>query len=103
MWIRQIMSLVRQAEAEERATGHPVGAYYVRQRLDQRLSALADRIADRPYPSRDDFLTLALAGWYASGARHALVRTLLRAAGIDPKVPQLGVRRRWRSRGRTLP
>ena len=74
-----------------------------RWRLEQRLSALAERIADRPHPSRDDLLALALAGWYAGGARQALVRTLLRAGGIDPREPRLTMRRRSQLPGRILP
>ncbi len=94
----EIMALVREAEAEERAAADPVQAYHVRQRLDQRLSALADRIGDKTNPSRDDLIALAFAGWYASGARHALVRAILRAGGIDPGAPNLGLRPRGRSR-----
>lgn len=94
----EITALVREAEAEERAAADPVQAYHVRQRLDQRLSALADRIGGKADPSRDDLIALALAGWYASGARHALVRAILRAGGIDPGAPNLGMRPRGRSR-----
>jgi hypothetical protein len=100
---RQVMALVREAEVEERATNDFMQGYAARQRLEQRLSALAERIADRPHPSRDDLLALALAGWYAGGARQALVRTLLRAGGIDPREPRLAMRRRSQLRGRVLP
>jgi hypothetical protein len=100
---RQVMALVREAEAEERATNDFMQGYAARQRLEQRLSALAERIADRAHPSRDDLLALALAGWYAGGARQALVRALLRAGGIDPREPRLAVRRRSQLRGRNLP
>lgn len=89
---RQIMTLVREAKAEERATRDPMQAYSVRQRLDQRLSALADRIAGKRLASRDDLVALALAGWYANGPRLALVRAVLRAGGIDPGAPHLKVR-----------
>jgi hypothetical protein len=98
----QVMQLVHEAEAEERAAGDPVQAYHVRQRLEQRLSALAERVGAASNPTRDDLLALALAGWYASGARHALVRAILRAGGIDPAAPNLGVRPRGRSRGPDL-
>jgi hypothetical protein len=100
---RQVMALVREAEAEEHATNDFMQGYAARQRLEQRLSALAERIADRPHPSRDDLLALALAGWYAGGARQALVRTLLRAGGIDPREPRLTMRRRSQLPGRILP
>jgi hypothetical protein len=100
---RQVMALVREAEAEEHATNDFMQGYAARQRLEQRLSALAERIADRPHPSRDDLLALALAGWYAGGARQALVRTLLRAGGIDPREPRLAMRRQSQLRGRVLP
>jgi hypothetical protein len=100
---RQVMALVREAEAEERATNDFMQGYAARQRLEQRLSALAERIADRAHPSRDDLLALALAGWYAGGARQALVRTLLRAGGIDPREPRLAMRRRSQLRSRVLP
>ena len=90
---RQIMALIREAKAEELATRDPMQAYSVRQRLDQRLSALAERIAESPRASSDDLIALALAGWYASGARLALVRTVLRAGGIDPGAPGRKVKR----------
>jgi hypothetical protein len=99
---RQVLALVREAEAEERATSDFLGGYAARQRLEQRLSALAERIADRAHPSHDDLLALALAGWYAGGARQALVRTLLHAGGIDPREPRRVMRRRSQ-RGRILP
>lgn len=98
----QVMQLVHEAETEERAAADPVQAYHVRQRLEQRLSALAERVAEASNPTRDDLLALALAGWYASGARHALVRAILRAGGIDPAAPNLGPRPRGRSRGPDL-
>ena len=100
---RQVLALVRESEAEERATSDFLGGYAARQRLEQRLSALADRIADRAHPSREDLLALALAGWYAGGARQALVRTLLRAGGMDPREPRLAMRRRSQLRVRILP
>jgi hypothetical protein len=100
---RQVMTLVREAEAEARASGDFMQGYAARQRLEQRLSALAERIADRAHPSREDLLALALAGWYAGGARQALVRTLLRAGGIDPREPRLAMRRRSQLPGRILP
>jgi hypothetical protein len=96
----QIVALVRAAQAEERAAGSAMQAYSVRQRLDRQISALADRIADRPQTSRDDQLTLALAGWYATGARHALIRAVLRAGGINPSAPCL---RMGGARGTALP
>ena len=40
---------------------------------------------DKPLPSPDDLLTLALAGLYASGARHALVKVILRSGKINRK------------------
>lgn len=97
------MTLVREAEAEVRATNDFMQGYAARQRLEQRLSALAERIADRAHPSREDLLALALAGWYAAGARQALVRTLLRAGGMDPREPRLTMRRRSQPSGRILP
>jgi hypothetical protein len=91
---RQIMKLVCEAKAEERATRDPMLAYSVRQRLDQRLSALAESIADKRLASGDDLLNLALAGWYANGARLALVKAVLRAGGVDPGSPHRKVRGR---------
>lgn len=91
---RQIMTLVREAKCEERATRDPMQAYSVRQRLDQRLSALAERIAGNRLASGDDLLNLALAGWYANGARLALVKAVLRAGGVDPGSPHSKVRGR---------
>jgi hypothetical protein len=85
--IAEVMQLVREGETEERTAGDPVQAYQARQRLEQRLSALADRIGQTGNPSRNDLLALALAGRYASGARHTLVETILRAGGIDPAAP----------------
>lgn len=84
MRARQILALVHEAKAAERAARDPMLAYSMRQRLDEQLSALAERIAGKRTPSPDDLLDLALAGWYATGARPALVRAILRAGGIDP-------------------
>jgi hypothetical protein len=101
--IGEVMQLVHEGEAEERAAGDPLQAYQARQRLEQRLSALAERIGQTGNPSRDDLLALALAGWYAGGARQALVRALLQAGGMDPREPRLAMRRRSQPRGRMLP
>jgi hypothetical protein len=90
---RQITSLVREAGAAERAAQDALQAYTVRQQLDQRMSALADRIAGKPRICPDELLALALAGWHAAGARGALVRAILRSRGINPSAPHL----RWRA------
>lgn len=82
---RHVMALARKASGEERGTTNAVQGYHVRQRLDEQITALAERIASKPLALRDDLLTLALAGWYAPGARPALVKAILRAGGIDPK------------------
>jgi hypothetical protein len=102
---RQITELVREAVAKERAAASATSAYHARRELDRRISALADRLADKPLAGPGDLLVLALAGWHAAGARQALVRAVLRAGGLNPKAPQLrahsparGCRRVSRSR-----
>ena len=82
---RQIIALARKAEAEGRTTANSMHAYQLRRRLDARLSAVGNQISDKPLTSRDDLLTLALAGLYASDARHALVKVILRAGSINRK------------------
>jgi hypothetical protein len=90
---RHIIALARDAEARERASGNSLHAYHLRRRREQLISALAERIAERPLACGDDLLTLALAGWYAAGARHTLVKAILRAGGIDPRAPHARRRR----------
>jgi hypothetical protein len=89
---RQIAALVRQSQAEERkGAGGAMLGYQNRRQFDQRLTRLADRIAGKPRALRDDLLTLAIAGWYATGARDTLVKAILRASGLNPQAPHLKV------------
>ena len=91
---RQIAALARQSQAEERkgkGGGGAVLGYQARRQFDQRLTRLADRIAGKPRALRDDLLTLAIAGWYATGARDTLVKAILRASGLNPQAPHLKV------------
>jgi hypothetical protein len=88
---RQIAALARKSQAEERGIGGAVRGYHTRRQFDQRLTQLAARIASKPRALRDDLLTLAIAGWYAPGARDTLVRAILRASGISPQAPHLKV------------
>jgi hypothetical protein len=91
---RQVLALVEQARAEERTASDPMQAYSVRERLDGRLSALAERMAANRFEGRDELVALALAGWFASGARATLVRAVLRANGIDVTGRHLKLRRK---------
>jgi hypothetical protein len=88
---RQLAALARQSRAEERGIGGAMLGYHARRRFDQRLTQLADRIADKPRALRDDLLTLAIAARYAAGPRETLIRAILRAAGINPEVPNMKV------------
>lgn len=88
---RHIVALARKAQLEERAVGSAVRGYHARRQFDQRLTLLANRIASKPRAMRDDLLTLALAGWYAPGARDTLVKAILRAGSINPQMPHLKV------------
>jgi hypothetical protein len=88
---RQIAALARKSHAEERGAGGAVLGYHARRMFDQRLTRLADRIAGKPRALRDDLLTLAIAGCYATGARDTLVKAILRASGLNPQAPHLKV------------
>ena len=89
---RQIAALARKSHAEEpKGAGGAMLGYQARRQFDQRLTRLADRIAAKPRALRDDLLTLAIAGCYATGARDTLVKAILRASGLNPQAPHLKV------------
>lgn len=86
---RQVAALVRQSQVDER--GEAMRGYHARRVFDLRMSEIADRIAGKPRALRDDLLTLALAGWYATSTRETLIKAILRAGGINPQSPYLRI------------
>jgi hypothetical protein len=79
-----MLGLIRGSKVPARG-GDSFAAYHRRRQLEERISTLADAVAGKPFIPRGDLLALALAGTTSAGARHALVRAVLRGHGLNPK------------------
>jgi len=79
-----MISLIRGSKVPTRG-GDSFTAYHRRQQLEERISTLADSVAGKAFIPRRDLIALALAGTSSAGARHALVRAVLRAHGLNPR------------------